>query len=164
MNLQPVFSSPFAADLSPGTTAASYTNGKTMGTVMTIPAPTPVSSGPSGPLLLIETLLVSDAEAEDGDLDLVLFDSAPTAVTNNSAWNPSAADLAKVAGVIQVRGSATPSDWSDFSANSAADKSAILKTIRMKNPPNLYGLFIARSAITFAAAASLKAKLSGFVN
>jgi hypothetical protein len=72
--------------------------------------------------------------------------------------------LAKVAGIIQVRGSATPSDWSDFSANSAADKSALLKTIRLKTPPNLYGLFIARSSIVFAAAGSLKAKLSGFVN
>jgi hypothetical protein len=154
------YSTPLAADLNPGSTAAAYAAGNTVGTVMDLAAPTPMRSGEKGPVVLVETLVLSDAEKLDGELDLVLFDEAPTAVLNNAVWAPSAADLTKVAGVIKVTGS----DWSDFSANSAATRAALVLTVRMKNPPHLYGLFIARSAINFAAAGSLKGKLSGFVN
>jgi len=160
-----VYSTPFACDINPGTTAAAYTAGKCMGTLFTVDVRSPIRSGENGPIILVESLVLSDAEKIDGDIDLVLFDSIPTAVVNNATFAPSAADLEKIAAPpIRVRGSATPSDWSDFSANSVAGKAALAVTIRAKTPPNLWGLFIARSAITFAGAASLKGKLTGFVN
>jgi len=158
------YSTPLAVDINPGTTASAYVAGNCMGTLFPIEVRTPIRSGENGPVVLIETLVLSDAEMIDGDIDLILFDSQPTAVVDAAAFAPSAADLEKIAGVVRVRGSATPSDWSDMSANSVADKSAIAKTVRAKTPPTLWGLFVARSAITFASAASLKGKLTGFVN
>jgi hypothetical protein len=157
-----VYSTPFKVRLVPGQTATAYTAGKTIGGLMALPAPTPINSGSVGPVILIESALFSDAEMQDGDFDLVLFDSLPTDPGDNAAYNPSTADLEKVAGVIEVR--AATGDWTDFSANSVAKKKALALTVPQESRPNIYGLLVARSAITWAGAGSLKAKLTGFVN
>lgn len=158
--LGPTYATPLAVDLAPGSTAVAYVAGKTIGSLMTIPTPGPIRSGDNGPIAIVETLVVSDAEKKDGDLDLVLFDEIPADPGNNVTYAPSAADLAKVSGVIRVRAA----DYSDFSANSVADVSAIVKTTRLKEAKQFYALFVARGAITFASPGSLKGKLSGLVS
>lgn len=154
------YSTPLAQDLNPGSTASAYTAGKAIGTVFTIDCQTPIRSGINGPVALIETLVLADAEKVDGDLDLFLFDDAPAAVIDGATFAPSSADLHKMIGPIRVRAA----DWSDLSANSVATKPALVLTARLKTPPHLFGLIVARSAITFANAGSLTGKLSGFVN
>lgn len=156
----PQFATPLAEDLAPVHDTAAYAAGEAIGPVQSLEVKTSFSSGDKGPIILTEQLVLSIPEALTPDIDIVIFDSAPTAVADHDAFDPSAADTAKIADVISVTGA----QWKSFGTKRVAVRDALVKVARMKNPPTLYVLFIARSSVTFATPSTLKGKLAGFVN
>lgn len=162
MSVNPVHATPLADDLAPAHNTAAYSAGQCMGIILALTVPTPFRSGANGPVLLVEELILSIPEALTPDIDVLLFDSLPTAVADHDAYAPVQADLVKIADIIQVR--AASAHWNSFGTKRVAVRDALVKVVRMKTPPTLYVLFVARSSVTFATASTLKGKLAGFVN
>ena len=155
----PAYATPLAEDLSPVHDDQPYADGEALGALMTLIPKTPISSGPRGPLFLVEELVLSIPEALTPNVDLVLFDTIPTAIADHDAWDPTA-DVEKIADVIEIRAA----NWKVFDSTRVAIAPALVRTFRNKTPPNLYAVFIARAAVTFTTENTLKGKISGFIN
>lgn len=71
----------------------------------------------------MQSLIVQDLSAQSGALDIVIFDSNPTATTftDNSALDIADADLPKVIGVVSI----AASDYDSFADSVVATKTGI---------------------------------------
>lgn len=56
-------------------------------------------SGSSG---TIQSISIQDPAKQDAVLDIIFFDQAPSTGADKAAWAPTAADLAKILGVVKV--------------------------------------------------------------
>lgn len=108
----------------------------------------------AGGSIRVEAVQVVDRDQEMKDLDLVLFDRAITAPTDNAIFAPSDAELDYCVGRIPIRSF----DWADFSTNAVAHVLAGLSAVL--NGTDLYGVLVARGTPTFTASTDLTVTLS----
>ena len=100
-----------------GVTASTYTTAYTLGTQNPISVELLRSQTGTG---VLQSISVQDLSKQNGALDIVFFDSNPTATTftDNTALDIADADLPKVIGSVSI----TSSDYASFSDNSVATK------------------------------------------
>lgn len=137
------------------TSGSAYVVGYAVGGLFTFAnAVLGASSSPSqsGKIL---SVLISDKAKQNAALDLILFDSAPTAPTDHTAFAPSAADIAKIVGVVSI----TAAMYSSFSANAAAWLNPNLKFFLAAAGTSLYGILVARGTPTYASTSDLQLRL-----
>lgn len=98
---------------------------------------------------IIHSVIIQDLSAQSGAIDLVIFDSNPTATTftDNSALDIADADLPKVIGVISV----TASDYDSFSDNVVATVRNIGLPVMSLSNSNLWVVPVSRDAKTYVA-------------
>lgn len=96
---------------------------------------------------VLESVTIVDKAQQMAAMDLVLFNASPGGTfTDNSAFDPSDADLLTVVGVVPIVGA----DYFDFNDNSVAHRSG-LGIIYHCAATTLYGALIARGTPTYAA-------------
>lgn len=126
-----------------------YAAGDAVGTLQSIPYAVVNQSG------YIQSAVVIDAANQSPAIDFLLFNAAPTAaITNNAAFTPAAADIAKLLGFIRITGT----DYASFGAGSpvAIAEKTLPKAINLTNSEKqtLYILAYLRSGTpTFTASA-----------
>lgn len=131
-----------------GVTSASYTSGVTLGAGNPIKVELSRTQTGSG---VLQSIVVQDLSKQDGAIDVVVFDSLPTATifTNNSALDIGDADLTKVIGVVSI----VAGDYDDFADNSVATKFNIGLVLKSLNTPQnfFYVALVSRDTKTYVA-------------
>lgn len=131
-----------------GVTSASYTSGVTLGTTAPIkiePLRTQTGTG------IVQSVVLQDLSNQSGAIDVVFFDSEPTATTftNNAALDIADADLTKVIGVVNI----TSSDYATFADNAVATVSTLgipIKSLK-SNTLNIWIALVSRDTKTYVA-------------
>ena len=131
------------------TSGTAYASGDAVGSTMTFTS----AARASGGSILVASATLADASKQNAAIDLVLFDSAPTAATNDAAWAPSAADLAKVVGVVPFTAYTTGSSTSITVVNNVG-----LEAV-MSGSANLYGQLVVRATPTYGATNAIVVRL-----
>lgn len=128
--------------------AETYSTGVTLGTGNPVRVELSRSQTGSG---IIQTVAIQDKAKQSGAIDIVVFDSLPSATTftNGFELNIAAADLTKVLGVISI----TADDYSSFMNNSVATKTNIGFVLQSVNSPDnyFYLAFVSRDGKTYTA-------------
>lgn len=102
----------------------------------------------------IVSLQIVDKDQERANMDLVLFDAAPTVASDNSPFDPTDAELLTCVGWIPI-GSGFYSDFTDNSVMHVdLDLSYVLAGTSM------YGVLVARSAPTYTSTTDLVVTLT----
>ena len=135
-----------------GTTIAvqadTYSTGVVLGTGNPVTVELSRSQTGSG---IIQTIAVQDKGKQSGAIDIVIFDSMPTATTFSDGFelNIAAADLTKVLGVVSI----ADTGYSSFMNNSVATKTNIGFVLQSLNTPNnlFYLAFVSRDGKTYSA-------------
>lgn len=130
---------------------SAYAAGDLVGTKMSFSDAVRVDGGGG----LLHTVTVSDLGKQGAVLDLVLFDSDPSATTftDNDPLDVADADLTKIVGVVQVLA------YTDFADNSVAVEPAAGVVFKLASGTTLYGALVARTAPTYASTSDLKVRL-----
>lgn len=111
---------------------------------------------------MLMSVLIEDAAAQAGDVDLVIFESNPssTTFTENSALAIHASDLSKVVAVVKL----ASTEDSVYSANAAKFKGNLWIPVRALSSTSpgstLYGAMVARETINLAGTADLTVTLA----
>jgi hypothetical protein len=127
-------------------TSPAYTAGDAIGGKLTFAGAATVSSG-SGKIQRITILCKTPALLPV--IELVLFNQDFTAVSDNSAFNPSDSDMANCIGVIAT------GTWGDYSLNSVATRFGFDFPYSLVGTTSLYGQMVTRSAITLGSTTDL---------
>lgn len=107
---------------------------------------------------VIESVLVTDLDSLSTDFDILVFGediSSTTTITANAALDVADADLVKLLGIVQVRGS----DYSAFADNSAAQVECKVPIDAQKENRNLYLVLVSRDTDNFSTATALSIRL-----
>lgn len=135
-------------------TSPAYTAGDAVGGKLTFTNAARFSGGS----LDIGGIVLTDAIAQNAELDLVLFDSDPSAstLTDNAAVVVAAADLSKICARINLN---------DYFVLGASGKSAtyffgISQPIKLASGTSLYGVLITRSTPTYSGTDNLTLKMT----
>ena len=126
-------------------TSPAYTSGDAMGGLLTFTGAA-LASGGSGAVLSATALCKTPALLPI--LELWLFNATFTAGTDNAAFAPSDADMAKCIGVIPVAA------WYDDGANSIAVWRGVHPFVCV-GTANLYGQLVTRSAVTLGSTSDI---------
>jgi hypothetical protein len=132
------------------TASSAYSTGQCLGALMSF---TSASRASGGSLMLMAVNLV-DADKQDAAIDLVLFNSAPTATTDKTTFNPSKADLQKCVGVVNL------GYYSPFSANAVAAANNIGLEILLSGTSTLTGQLVLRATPTYTTTSSIVVALT----
>jgi len=130
-----------------GVSGAAYATGDVLGD--TSPIAVEVVRGKNGTGIL-QSLIIQDLSKQSIALDMVVFDSNPTATTftDNSALDIADADLPKVIGVVSV----ASTDYAAFNDSSVATKTAISLLIQNYSTlTQVWVCFVTRGAPTYVA-------------
>jgi hypothetical protein len=130
-----------------GVSGAAYGTGDVIGT--TSPIKIEPVRGVYGTGVL-HSIIVQDLSNQSGAIDLVIFDSNPTATTftDNGALDIADADLPKVIGVVSV----TSTDYASFADSSVATITNLGLLIKsLATTPNLWICPVSRDTKTYAA-------------
>jgi len=130
-----------------GVSGAAYASGDVLGTTSPIKIePIRYVYGTA----ILHSIVTQDLSAQGGAIDLVVFDSQPTATTftDNSALDIADADLPKVIGVISI----AAADYATFSDSSVATTRNIGLPIKsLATTPNLWVCPVSRDTKTYVA-------------
>lgn len=131
-----------------------YASGDLLGTKLTFAGAAKEGVG-SG---TIHTVVISDLDKESANVDLIIFNSNPSATTfsNNSALDIDDADLSKIACVISITTHATFND----NGVSYANGTNCVFEIADASTPTLYGALVVRATPTYTTAADITVRLS----
>lgn len=131
-----------------GATSATYATGRTLGTGNPIALELTRSQTGSG---VLQTVCLQDLSAQSGAVDIIFFDSNPSATTftNNVALDIADADIAKIIGFVSI----TSSDYSAFADNVVGQKNNIGLVLKSATAPynKIYVAFVSRDAKTYVA-------------
>lgn len=129
---------------------AIYAAKDVIGTLLTFAGAARFAGG--GGRLLAVTLV--DKDQERADMDLILFDTAPTVAADNSPFDPTDAELSNCVGWVPIGGGY----YSDFTDNAVAhidlDMGYVLAATSM------FGVLVARSTPTYTATTDLVVTLT----
>jgi len=108
------------------------------------------ANGGSGRIVKV---VIEDKGQQMASLDLVIFNTAPSAPTDNAIFNPTDAELAPnlCEGVIPISGGS----YADFSTNSIANVQANLPFKCAAGSTSLTGVLVARGTPTYTSTADL---------
>jgi hypothetical protein len=134
------------ADLSSVTTSSTnYTAGDVLGAIVTL---TGVASA-TGRSAIIHSAVFVDNSDVMGAFDVYLFDTAPSAVTDNAAPNTSDSDALNIVGVLQFAG------FTDLGGTRVAQCTTNLPLVVKTNASaNLSAMFVTRTGNAFFTAAT----------
>jgi len=152
----PSYANPFELNTPIANGTSAYTAGDAVGALLTIDAPSPVSTGDAGPQALVNSLVLIDTENKKPALDVLFFDQAPTDPGDNAAFAPSAADAAKLVGMISI----ATTDWKTFGSRAFVSLGALAKSMQYSGH-TLYALVVIQSTPTYSGSSALRLKLSG---
>jgi len=130
-----------------GVSGAAYGTGDVLGTT------SPIKIEPIRDLYgtgILHSVVVQDLSAQSGAIDLVVFDSNPTATTftDNSALDIADADLPKVIGIVSI----VSTDYASFADSSVAVlTNAGLPVKSLATTPNLWICPVSRDTKTYVA-------------
>lgn len=146
--------SPIEVMQTPTITAGAYTAGNALGGLLTFANAVRAAGGQAR----ITKVVITDDAMQSAPIDLVLFNQTFTATGDNSAFDPSDADLANCIGYIDV----AATDYAEFNDNGVAAKTSGL---RMPFPitlvgTSLFGQMVIRNGDTFAATDDITIKLT----
>jgi hypothetical protein len=137
LKVKPVIVNRFS--VTPTISAASvYASGDAVGGLLTFANAARFSGGG----LWLRQVVILDKDQERAPMDLALFDRTFTATADNSAFDPSDADLANLLTVVPI------SDYSNFNAN-AVGVSTVLDIPLLLNGTSLFGQLITRGTPTY---------------
>jgi hypothetical protein len=129
---------------------AIYAAKDVVGTLLTFAGAARFNGG-SGRVVSVQ---VVDKDQERADLDLILFDAAPTVASDNSPFDPTDAELLTCVGWIPIGGGF----YSDFTDNSVAHVDTNLHYVLAAT--SLYGVLVARSTPTYTGTTDLVVTLT----
>lgn len=130
-----------------GVAGAAYGTGDVLGN--TSPIAIEVVRGKNGTGIL-QSLIIQDLSKQSIALDMVVFDSNPTATTftDNSALDIADADITRVIGVVSV----ASTDYAEFNDNSVATKTGAGLVLQNYSDLNkVWVCFVTRGAPTYVA-------------
>lgn len=108
---------------------------------------------------VIVSVTVVDQAKQAGALQLVIFDSAPTDIADNGAYDIADADLLKIVGAVHLTDTAG-ADKFDFSDNKIYCRQALVIPYTFgPGSTSLYAFLIALGTPTFAAASDVQVQL-----
>lgn len=131
----------------PTISTSAYTAGDAVGSVISITSAAKATGGG----VRIDSVTVIDKDAESPEFDLLFFSDSIAAVTDNVAFDPSDADLAKCRGGVQI----LSTDWSVLTDNAVASLIDVNHTIPVLVGTTLYMVVVIRSADTFTSTSDL---------
>ena len=103
---------------------------------------------------LVEQLIIEDADAQSAAMDVLLFESAVAAGTDNAAYALSKPDMKKLVGLIRVQAA----DYVIVGARSIARVSPAIH-IQMNASQHLFAQIVSRGTPTYTASDSLQLRL-----
>lgn len=130
-----------------GVTGSTYATGKVLGTKS--PIAVEMVRGKNGTGIL-QSIVVQDLSAQSGAIDIIVFDSNPTATTftDNTLLTVNDADIPKIIGIISI----TATNYGTFVDNCVATKAGIGLPIQsVSNTPQIYICPLSRDAKTYVA-------------
>jgi hypothetical protein len=135
-------------------TSPAYTAGDSVGGKLTFANAARFAAGSFD----IGGIVLTDAIAQSAEMDLVLFDSDPSAstLTDNAAVVVAAADLSKICAIVNLN---------DYKVLGASGKSAtyffgISQPIKLASGTSLYGVLITRSTPTYSGTDNLTLEMT----
>ena len=144
------------ASAQPTIDTAAYGAGELLGTKLSFQ----LSALTDTPGVLIQSAQLVDQDNEKKAVDLVLFDSDPTATTftNSAAFDIADADIPKIICVINF----VAADYDSFADNAIGQVNNIGAVARLKVNDSsriIYGALVAREAVTYTATTDLVARI-----
>lgn len=136
----------------PTITAGAYSIGRAVGGLLTFANAT-LGNGRQGEII---TLVIVDLGRQEAALDLVLFDRTFTPAADNTAFNPSNADLANSIGMIAV----LPEHYTRFVSNSLAMIRPVGLYCTTGANANIYGQLVVRGIPSYGSTVDLTVKLT----
>jgi hypothetical protein len=136
----------------PTITAGAYTLGAAVGGLLTFTGAVNTSGGRGQ----VTALVLLDKAQQHCPLELVLFDHTFTATADQSAFNPSSADMAYCIGVVAIN----PEHYRRFSGNSVAVVPDLSMRFVANGSANLYGQLVCRGVPTYASTSDLSVRLT----
>jgi hypothetical protein len=138
------------------TAASAYAANNVVGTLFEIPNAI-VEGGASA---LVKSITGLSKAKSDASLTLVLFSSQPAGTfTDKTAFNPSNADLARIAAVVPFGGT-----WKDFATGSASTDKALDTLVQSAPSPqfstSFWGILVAVGTPTFSTTSDLTVKIA----
>jgi hypothetical protein len=127
--------------LSPTVSTSAYTAGDAVGGLLTFSSAAR-ASGDGG---VIKDVLIIDDAGQDAEMELWLFNSTFTAMSDNAAWAPSEADLRKLVAIISTSGGA----W--FGAGTPSVARVECNQRYDLTATSMFGQLVTRGTPTFAA-------------
>jgi hypothetical protein len=157
-----VYSAPLSAKTAiPLQITGDYAAGDSVGGVLSVNFPCPIKSGGAGPVGIPLSLIVTDAEKVDADLDVVLFEAPPTITGDEAPFDPTSADLLNIVCQFEVRAA----DYQDYDANSAAQVAPKASACHITaNHNQVWICVIARSVDGWRNADSLNLRIEGVIS
>jgi len=127
-------------------TATTYASADCIGTKFEIAN---LNRGVAGMAPILTAVTVTDLDDQQGALDVILFDSDPSATTftDDAALDIADADLTKIIGMVKV----TSSDYSTFNDNAVGQVHSIGLAIDLAGGSSAYGVVVSRDAKTYTA-------------
>lgn len=140
----------------PTITAGAYTAGDALGGLLTFANAAKIAGGRG---MITKVVIVDDAK-QSAPIDLVLFDRTFTATADNSAFDPSDADMQNCLGFIPVANT----DYAEFNDNGVATKASGLQMPfeydLAGGVTSLFGQLVIRVGDTYAATDDLTIKIT----
>ena len=135
----------------PGTASGAYASGDQIGTPFEIKSAVLDSGG----IATVASVAILDVAKQDQAVDIVFFSQQPSTGTDNSAWNPSAADLAMILGSAKI----LTTSYSDGSSRSVGTVGNIglkvkpEKATASQSNTSVWGLLVSRGTPNYGASA-----------
>ena len=130
-----------------------YASGDLIGGKLTLSNVLEMSGGGG----VIHSVVVADKAKQNSALDIVIFDSDPSATTftDQSALTIADADLLKIVGIIPI----AATDYRSFADNSCADLKSVGLIVKGSATSTLYACVVSRGTPTYASASDLQLKI-----
>lgn len=157
-----IYSAPLSAKAAPVLQiTGDYADGDSVGGVLTVNFRCPLKSGPEGPVALPLSLIVTDAEKNMPDLDVILFEAAPTITGDDAEFDPTSADLLNIVTLYEVRSA----NWQDYKNNAAAQVPPKANGCRVSaNANQMWACIVTRTVVGWKLADSLNIRFEGVVS
>ena len=131
---------------------AAYTDGDVIGGLLTFTVTGTVSNG-----AILNSLYMVDDDSEGAALRLYLFDTEPSAIADDAAFAPSAADLKEMFGTIDI----AAADYVTVNSLDYVYKDDINQVIQFDGKNQFYGYLVCNgSTPTYAADKTLYIRLT----
>lgn len=130
----------------PGMSTTAYAAKDAVGTGATLASVNRASGAP----VVLQSIVLRDVDQLEGQMDLLLFDTAVAGVTDNAIFNPTDAELLNLLAVVPI----ATGDYADFSLNEVAFRGPLGLDL-LPAGTALYAYLVAREAITYSTTGAL---------